>query len=171
MREGVRHLPGDVGRLDRAHLLGIDSSNNYSVDIFPADGGIAVYRLQNGKTLKPVPYQNHEAISKEQGAVNELGIVVEGKHVVLTVNGTTITEFNGIPPEGGGFGRAGFRHPIDRFRPYHIDIRRFPGARAAGIVALSGTKTDGEALTGFSIERSCDGFAGSEAFGSGAILL
>ena len=44
----------------------------------------------------------HEAISKEQGAVNELGIVVEGKHVVLTVNGTTITEFNGIPPESGG---------------------------------------------------------------------
>ena len=28
--------------------------------------------------------------------MNELGIVLEGKHVVLTVNGTTITEFNGI---------------------------------------------------------------------------
>ena len=46
---------------------GIDSSNNYSVDIFPADGGIAVYRLQNGKTLKPVPYQNARGDQQRTG--------------------------------------------------------------------------------------------------------
>ena len=49
MREGVRHLPGDVGGWIGLTFWGIDSSNNYSVDIFPADGGIAVYRLQTAR--------------------------------------------------------------------------------------------------------------------------
>jgi len=81
---------------------GFDSKNNYTVDIFPADGGVAVYRAQNGKFLKPVPYFKSDAVDKKAGATNELVIVVTGKHAVISVNGTTVKEFNGVPPAEGG---------------------------------------------------------------------
>lgn len=81
---------------------GVDSSNNYSVDIYPKDGGIGVFRLQKGKALKPAPYQTSDAVLKDPKAVNEISVVVKGKHATVTVNGKQVVEFNGIPPEGGG---------------------------------------------------------------------
>jgi hypothetical protein len=83
-------------------IWGVDSKNNYTVDLFPADGAVGIYRAQNGKYLKPVPYFKTDAVKKEQGATNEISIVVVGKHAVLTVNGKKVKEFNGIPPAEGG---------------------------------------------------------------------
>jgi len=81
---------------------GVDTKNNYTVDIFPSGGAIAVYRAQNGKYLKPVPYFKTSAVKTEQGASNELSVAVVGKHVVVTVNGTKVKEFNGVPSADGG---------------------------------------------------------------------
>ena len=81
---------------------GVDSKNNYTVDLFPADGAVAVYRAQNSKFLKPVPYFKSDAVKKGQGAANEVSIVVVGKHAVISINGKKVKEFNGIPPTDGG---------------------------------------------------------------------
>jgi hypothetical protein len=81
---------------------GTDGKNNYTVDLFPADGGIGVYRRQNGKYLRPVPYFKSDAVKKEPGATNELSVITIGKHAIISVNGTKVKEFNGIPPVDGG---------------------------------------------------------------------
>jgi hypothetical protein len=83
-------------------IWGVDSKNNYTVDLFPSSAAVAVYRAQNGKYLKPVPYFKTDAVNTDQGATNELSVVVVGKHVVITVNGTKVKEFNGIPATDGG---------------------------------------------------------------------
>jgi hypothetical protein len=83
-------------------LWGFDTKNNYTIDIFPADGAVSVYRAQNGKFLKPVPYFKSGAVKTEPGATNELSVVVTGKHAVISVNGTKVKEFNGVVPAEGG---------------------------------------------------------------------
>ena len=81
---------------------GVDNNNNYSFDIFPKDGGFGGYRIQSGKTLKPVPYQQNSAIKVEPNSPNEIDIVVKGSHAVVLINGSQVAEFDGIPPDGGG---------------------------------------------------------------------
>jgi hypothetical protein len=94
--------PDKSGAYVGVSFWGVDSKNNYTVDLFPSGGAVAVYRAQNGKYLKPVPYFKTDAVKTEQGATNELSFVVVGKHVVITVNGTKVKEFNGIPSADGG---------------------------------------------------------------------
>lgn len=81
---------------------GVDAKNNYTVDLFPAAGGIGIFRTQNGKVLKPVPYFKSDAVKTAPGAANALSIAVSGKHVAVSVNGVMVKEFNGIPPSDGG---------------------------------------------------------------------
>jgi hypothetical protein len=81
---------------------GIDKQNTYVVSLFPEDGAFAIFRLQNGKLLRPVAWTENAAIKKESGAINQISVVVEDRHAVVSVNGTKVTEFNGVPPQGGG---------------------------------------------------------------------
>jgi hypothetical protein len=81
---------------------GVDKQNTYYISLFPAAGEYAVFRLQNNKLLKPVPYTKAEAIKIESGAINHLSIAVKGNQVTVTINDTKVTEFKGIPPKGGG---------------------------------------------------------------------
>ena len=59
-------------------------------------------------------------MNTDQGATNELSIVVVGKHVVITVNGTKVKEFNGVPAADGGLVGSGFGTVSDNSGPSTI---------------------------------------------------
>jgi hypothetical protein len=81
---------------------GVDTENTYYISILPAPGEFAGFRMQNNKLLRPVPYSKAEAIKTESGAINHLSIAVKGNQATVSVNGTKVAEFKGIPPKGGG---------------------------------------------------------------------
>jgi hypothetical protein len=77
--------------------------NNYFVFQVSLNGRISVARLQKGKWLTPVPWQDSPAgLVKPAGETNALRVVVRGQRATLFLNGQQVMEFKGTPPSGGG---------------------------------------------------------------------
>jgi len=121
----INEHPEKSGAYLGVAFWGFDAKNNYTVDLFPADGAISVFRSQNNKLLKPVPYFNSDAVDKKPGATNELSVVVTGKHAVISVNGKKVKEFNGAPPAEGGLAGLDFGALASDSGPTTLTISHF----------------------------------------------
>jgi hypothetical protein len=84
-----------------ALFWGNDSENHYDALVFPALGSWAIYRFQQNKLLQPYPMQNAAAINKGLDTTNEISVTAVGSTATIRINGKTMTDFPGLPPQGG----------------------------------------------------------------------
>lgn len=91
----------DSGDYVGVNFWSVDQDNDYEADIFPAEGTFAVYRYQNKRSLNPVAVTDSAAINKGPNATNEVSVAVNGRTATFSVNGKTVSQFNGFPPDGG----------------------------------------------------------------------
>lgn len=80
---------------------GSDSDNYYEAGVGPHYGKYSVFRKQRGKWLSPVAWTESPAVRKGSGAQNEVSVVVQGNHAIISINGEKVTEFTGQAPDGG----------------------------------------------------------------------
>jgi hypothetical protein len=80
---------------------GVDDKNYYSLDVSPPYGTYSVWRLQNNRSLKPIPWSDTKALVKDSGKPNEISVVVKGNHAEISINGQKIDELDGVAPDGG----------------------------------------------------------------------
>jgi hypothetical protein len=91
---------------DAATVVGVDFwasdlNNAYELDMAPALGTFAVFRIQKGKLLRPVPYKENAAVQTGTKTTNEVSVIVDGKKATITINGKKAIDFTGQPPEEG----------------------------------------------------------------------
>ncbi len=104
---------------------GTDTKNVYSFTVFPANGTFAVYRMQRGKLLTPMPWTKHEAIKRTPGAINELSAVLNGNVATLSINGVKVSDFNGFPPKGGSMVGIDFGSNEQLSSPATVSFTKF----------------------------------------------
>ena len=88
---------------DAATVVGVDFwasdlDNAYELDIAPALGTFAIFRIQKGKLLRPVPYKENAAVQTGTKTTNEVSVIVDGKKATITINGKKAIDFTGQPP-------------------------------------------------------------------------
>ncbi|MFO1057037.1 MAG: hypothetical protein U1E53_08730 [Dongiaceae bacterium] len=92
---------GDDGPYFGVVFWGVDDKNYYSLDLAPNTQIYSVWRLQKNRALKPIPWTESKAVVKDSGQVNEISVLVKGKHAVVSINGQKVDELDGVQPDGG----------------------------------------------------------------------
>ncbi|MFO1088074.1 MAG: hypothetical protein U1E46_00680 [Hyphomicrobiales bacterium] len=82
---------------------GVDTSSKYSLDISPTFATYSISREQNNKWLRPIPWTNlpDDAMKPQFKGPIELSVQVKGSSLVASINGVKVTDFDGMPPNGG----------------------------------------------------------------------
>ena len=100
-RKGCPEYKGDDGPYFGVVFWGVDDKNYYSLDLAPNTQTYSVWRLQKNRALKPIPWTENKGIVKDSGQVNEISVLIKGKHAVVSINGQKVDELDGVPPDGG----------------------------------------------------------------------
>ncbi|HZP19935.1 MAG TPA: family 16 glycoside hydrolase [Bauldia sp.] len=77
-----------------------DDKNFYSFE-FDASGNASVWRMQRGKWLKQVSWNEVPALKKGNGETNQMRVVTVGNQATFYLNGTKFASLKGAPPDGG----------------------------------------------------------------------
>jgi hypothetical protein len=78
-----------------------DWNNLYTFKVAPPFNTYSLFRLQRGKLLQPITWTPLPGAKIESGKPFEIEVVTKGANAVFYIDGTKVTEFDGLPPDGG----------------------------------------------------------------------
>jgi hypothetical protein len=79
----------------------VDWNNYYELDIAP-NGQAAIFRMQNGKSLRPVDWTAADSLKAGPDMVNSVRLSLKGNSISVYFNDKLFKKINGLQPKDGG---------------------------------------------------------------------